>query len=214
MNKTKERYGFLIFFISMLIVTQLRWCDKFDYYKDIELRLSVAILFGALLYWVLGKFFDIFEERIANQKWQRVITDVSYTFSFSFLFVAFYQNNENLGVVIIFLSLIYLVKSNDKALKWLASFKNSNNFEVELDDTKEMPVLNIKGKHDPTDLVSFQYLCLDLSENFFKMKDKKFKEVQLDLKITNNSTEQIMPLIQAIANIHAVTLKSENITTA
>ena len=46
------------------------------------------------------------------------------------------------------------------------------------------------------------------------MKNKKFKEVQLDLQITNNSNEQIMPLIQAIANIHAVTLISENITTA
>jgi len=35
----------------------------------------------------------------------------------------------------------------------------------------------IKGKHDPDNLVDFQYLCVDLSEIFFEMKDKKNKEV-------------------------------------
>ena len=31
MTKTLERHGFLIFFISILMVTQLRWAEIYDY---------------------------------------------------------------------------------------------------------------------------------------------------------------------------------------
>ena len=77
---------------------------------------------------------------------------------------------------------------------------------------KEMPVLNIKGKHDPDNLVAFQYLCVDVSEVFFELKDKKNKEVQLDLQVTNTTNEQLLPLIRAIADSHGIELNSKNIT--
>jgi hypothetical protein len=161
------------------MVTQLRWAEIYNY-NNIAQRLSAAVLIGALLNWGLGNWLTSFEEQTETEKWQRRIKDISFTLSFSFLLVAFHQNGQ-LGGVIVFLFLIYLVKSNDKTLTWLTRFLNSKNFEVELDEKKEMPVLNIKGKHDPDNLVSFQYLCVNVSEVFFELKDKKNKEVQLDL---------------------------------
>ena len=46
------------------------------------------------------------------------------------------------------------------------------------------------------------------------MKDKKMKEVQLDLEIVDATNEEIMPLIQAIADQHGVSLKTFNQTTS
>ena len=210
MTKTLERHGLLIFFISILMVTQLRWAERINY-DDIAQRLSTAILVGTLLNWGLGKSLTSFEGQTENEKWQRRIKDISFTLSFSFLLVAFHQNGQ-LGGVIVFLFLIYLVKSNENTRTWLKRFLNSKNFEVELDEKKEMPVLNIKGKHDPDNLVSFQYLCVNVSEVFFELKDKKNKEVQLDLQVTNTTNEQLLPLIRAIADSHGIELNSKNIT--
>ncbi len=202
MTKTLERHGLLIFFISILMVTQLRWAERINY-DDIAQRLSAAMLVGTLLNWGLGEWLTSFEGQTENEKWQRRIKDISFTLSFSFLWVAFHQNGQ-LGGVIVFLFLIYLVKSNDKALTWLTRFLNSKNFEVELNETKEHPMVLIKGKHDPDNLVAFQYLCVDLSEIFFEMKKKNMNEVQLDLQITNVSNEEMLPLIRAIADSYGV----------
>ena len=206
MTKTLERHGLLIFFISILMVTQLRWAEIYDY-NDIAQRLSAAVLIGALLNWGLGKWLTSFEEQTETEKWQRRIKDISFTLSFSFLWVAFHQDGQ-LGGGIVFLFLIYLVKSNDKAITWLTRFLNSKNFEVELDETKEHPMVLIKGKHDPDNLVAFQYLCVDLSEIFFEMKKKKMNEVQLDLQVTNTTNEQLLPLIRAIADSHGIELNT------
>ena len=210
MTKTLERHGLLIFFISILMVTQLRWAERINY-DDIAQRLSAAMLVGTLLNWGLGKWLTSFEGQTENEKWQRRIKDISFTLSFSFLWVAFHQDGQ-LGGGIVFLFLIYLVKRNDKAITWLTRFLNSKNFEVELDETKEHPMVLIKGKHDPDNLVAFQYLCVDVSEVFFELKDKNNKEVQLDLQVTNTTNEQLLPLIRAIADSHGIELNSKNIT--
>jgi len=206
MTKTLERHGLLIFFISILMVTQLRWAEIYNY-NNIAQRLSAAVLIGALLNWGLGNWLTSFEEQTENEKWQRRIKDISFTLSFSFLWVAFHQDGQ-LGGGIVFLFLIYLVKSDDKAITWLTRFLNSKNFEVELDETKEHPMVLIKGKHDPDNLVAFQYLCVDLSEIFFEMKKKKMNELQLDLQVTNTTNEQLLPLIRAIADSHGIELST------
>ena len=109
MAHSLENHGFLIFFISILIVTQLRWAETYNY-NDIALRLSAAVLVGAMLNWVLKKWLDSLTEQIKTEKWQRRINDISFTLSFSFLWVAFHENGQ-LGGVIVLLFFIYQIKS-------------------------------------------------------------------------------------------------------
>ena len=78
MTKTLERHGLLIFFISILMVTQLRWAERINY-DDIAQRLSTAILVGTLLNWGLGNWLTSFEGQTENEKWQRRIKDISFT---------------------------------------------------------------------------------------------------------------------------------------
>ena len=206
MKEILERHGLLIFLISILMVTQLRWAERMDY-NDISQRLSAALLVGILLNWGLEKWLSKLAERSDAEKRQasltRRIKDISFTLSFSFIWVAFHMDAQ-LGGGIILLFIIYFFKSNDKARTWLSRFLNSKNFEVELDETQEVPTVKIKGKHDPDNLVAFQYLCVDLSEIFFEMKKKNMNEVQLDLQITNVSNEEMLPLIRAIADSYGV----------
>ena len=206
MTHSLENHGFLIFFISILIVTQLRWAETYNY-NDIALRLSAVVLVGAMLNWGLKKWFEGIAEQIKTEKWQRRIDNISFTLSFSFLWVAFHENGE-LGGGIVLLCIIYLIKSNDKARSWLSSFLKTKNFEVELDETKEHPIVIVKGKHDPDNLIAFQYLCIDLSEILYEMKTKKFKQLQLDLQVTNTTNNQLLPLIEAIADSHGIELNT------
>jgi len=206
MTKTLERHGLLICSISILMVTQLRWAESRNY-GDIAERLSATILLGTLLTWGLGKWLTSLEGQSENYKWQRRIKDISFTLSFSFLMVGFHQDGQ-LGGLIVFLFLIYLIKSKDKARTWLIRLLNSKNFEVELDETKEHLIVLIKGKHDPDNLVAFQYLCVDLSEIFFEMKGSRGREVRLDLQVNNTTNDQILPLIRAIADSHGIKLNT------
>ena len=206
MKEILERHGLLIFLISILMVTQLRWAERMDY-NDISQRLSAAILVGILLNWGLEKWLATLTEKQNPEKLIRKIKDLSFTLSFSFLWVGFHMDGQ-LGGGIVLLFIIYFFKSNDKARTWLTRFLNSKNFEVELDETKEHPMVLIKGKHDPDNLVAFQYLCVDLSEIFFEMKKKKMNEVQLDLQVTNTTNEQLLPLIRAIADSHGIELST------
>jgi hypothetical protein len=84
---------------------------------------------------------------------------------------------------------------------------------VELNETKDHSMILIKGKHDPDNLVAFQYLCVDLSEIFFALKGRRRKEIQLNLQVKNFTNEQLLQLIRSIADSHGVTLNSKNITT-
>ena len=206
MKEILERHGLLIFLISILMVTQLRWAERMDY-NDISQRLSAAILVGILLNWGSEKWLATLTEKQNPEKLIRKIKDLSFTLSFSFLWVGFHEDGQLLGGIIL-LFVIYLIKNNDKARNWLSSFLKSKNFEVELDETKEHPMVLIKGKHDPDNLVAFQYLCVDLSEIFFEMKKKKMNEVQLDLQVTNTTNEQLLPLIRAIADSHGIELST------
>ena len=206
MKEILERHGLLIFLISILMVTQLRWAERMDY-NDISQRLSAAILVGILLNWGLEKWLATLTEKQNPEKLIRKIKDLSFTLSFSFLWVGFHMDGQ-LGGGIVLLFIIYFFKSNDKARTWLTRFLNSKNFEVELDETKEHPIVLIKGKYDPDNLVAFQYLCVDLSEIFFEMKKKKMNEVQLDLQVTNTTNEQLLPLIRAIADSHGIELST------
>ena len=174
MIQNLERHGFLIFFISILMVTQLRWAENNEY-NDIAQRLAAAILVGVILNWGLKKWLKSHDGQINTEKWQNRMNDLSATLSFSFLWVAFHENGH-LGGGILLLFFIYLIKRNNKARRWLSGFLKSKNFEVELVETKEHPVVIVKGRYDPDNLFAFQSLCVDLSEIFFEMKPKKFKE--------------------------------------
>ena len=206
MKEILERHGLLIFLISILMITQLRWAERVDY-NDINQRLSAAILVGILLNWGLEKWLATLTEKQNPEKLIRKIKDLSFTLSFSFLLVGFHMDGQ-LGGGIVLLFIIYFFKSNDKASTWLSRFLNSKNFEVELDETQKLPTIKIKGKHDPDNLIAFQYLCVDISEIFFEMKDKKTKEVQLDLQASNTTNEQLLPLIRAIADSHGIELNT------
>jgi len=206
MTQNLERHGFLIFFISIVMVTQLRWAESNEY-NDIAQRLAAAILVGVILNWALKKWFESNADQIRSEKWQKRINDISFTFSFSFLWVAFHEN-DHLAVGILLLFIIYLIKSNDKAKSWLSGFIKTKNFDVELDETSEFPVVLVKGRHDPDNLVAFQYLCVDLSEIFFETKTKKYKEVTLSLEVTNVTNEKLLQLILAIAENQGIELKN------
>ena len=93
MIQNLDRHGFLIFFISIVMVTQIRWAESYNY-NDIAQRISASILVGAMLNWGLKNWLESNAEQRNTEKWQRRINDISFTLLFSFLSVAFHENGH------------------------------------------------------------------------------------------------------------------------
>ena len=73
--KFLENFGLYLFIVSLLIVSQLRWAQKFDY-DDIDMRITVCFIFSIIIYYALMKFLAL----------RRINTDnVSFALSFSIL---------------------------------------------------------------------------------------------------------------------------------
>ena len=99
MSHNSENHGFLIFFISTLIVTQLRWADSYNY-NDISQRIATAIIVGIVLNWGLKKLLEAYSDQIEKGNGQRKINDISFTLSFSFLWVAFHEDGQILAIMV------------------------------------------------------------------------------------------------------------------
>ena len=195
-TKYLERHGFLIFFSSLLITTQLRWAEIFNY-SDIGLRISGALLLAAVLNCSLLIIFKKLLIKKNKEKWNNQIKYISFSLSFSFLWPAFHNDSEYVVIALI-LFIIYFIKSNEKARAWLGRIMNTKTYEVELKEKGTGHMLIILGKHDPDNLLAFQHLCVDLAEVFFQLKKQNVTEVGLEVNVDKQGIKEIFPIINVL----------------
>ena len=73
--KFLENIGLYLFIVSLLIISQLRWAQKFDY-DDISLRITMCLILSIVIYYGIMKVLVL----------KRINTDnVSFALSFSVL---------------------------------------------------------------------------------------------------------------------------------
>ena len=93
MKKLKfiENNGIMFFLISIMIMFQLRWAEKFDY-DDIGLRITIAIILSISIFYVIKICIDKYI--IGNENLVKLTNDISFSLSFSIFLICFHSDNE------------------------------------------------------------------------------------------------------------------------
>ena len=99
--KFLENIGLYLFILSLLIVSQLRWAQKFDY-DDIDMRISICFIFSILIY--IGVMRILVTKRINT-------ANVSFALSFSILGI--YLSSEiGMIITVAIVVIVYFIKKD------------------------------------------------------------------------------------------------------
>ena len=98
--KFLENFGLYLFIVSLLIVSQLRWAEKFDY-DDIDLRITICFIFSTIIY------FGVMRILVAKR-----INSDNVSFALSFSILGIYSSSDiGLIITVAIVVIVYFIKN-------------------------------------------------------------------------------------------------------
>ena len=104
--KFLENFGLYLFIVSLLIVSQLRWAQKFDY-DDIDLRITICFILSIIIYYGVMKVLVL--KRINTH-------NASFALSFSVIGIYLRSDMGMLITLAIVVIVYFLKKSKSNSL--------------------------------------------------------------------------------------------------
>ena len=147
--KFLENIGLYLFIVSLLIVSQLRWAQKFDY-DDIDLRLTMCFILSIIIYYGVMKFLVF----------KRINSD-NVSFALSFSVVGIYLSTDigviiTLGIVVI----VYFIKKS-KSNSLFTDLWGESNYKIKF-DMKFSKLKIVNNNINEFNLFKFKYLLAEL----------------------------------------------------
>ena len=176
--KFLENIGLYLFIVSLLIISQLRWAQKFDY-DDISLRITMCLILSIVIYYGIMKFLVL----------KRINTDnVSFALSFSVLGI--YLSSE-IGMVITLaiVVIVYFIKKS-KSNSLFAEFWGENNYKIKF-DSKLRKLKIINNNINDLNLFRFKYLFVELINCIIACNEKNIKKIHIESEETNKINQII-----------------------
>ena len=165
--KFLENFGLYFFIVSLFIVSQLRWAEKFDY-DDIDLRITICFILSIIIYYGVM--------RILVAK--RINTDnVSFALSFSILGI---HLNSVIGMIITvaIVVIVYFIKKS-KSNSLFADFWGVNNYKIKFNSSMgKLQIIN----NNINDLNTFRYKYLfdELMNCIIACNEDNIKSIQIE----------------------------------
>ena len=116
--KFLENFGLYLFIVSLLIISQLRWAQKFDY-DDIDMRITICFIFSIIIFYAVMKVLVLKQVNSNN---------VSFALSFSILGI---YSSSDIGLIItvaIVVIVYFIKKSRNNSL--FEDFWGVNNYKI------------------------------------------------------------------------------------
>ena len=176
--KFLENIGLYLFIVSLLIISQLRWAQKFDY-DDISLRITMCLILSIVIYYGIMKFLVL----------KRINTDnVSFALSFSVLGI--YLSSE-IGMVITLaiVVIVYFIKKS-KSNSLFAEFWGENNYKIKF-DSKLRKLKIINNNINDLNLFRFKYLFVELINCIIACNENNIKKIHIESEETNKINQII-----------------------
>ena len=176
--KFLENIGLYLFIVSLLIISQLRWAQKFDY-DDISLRITMCLILSIVIYYGIMKFLVL----------KRINTDnVSFALSFSVLGI--YLSSE-IGMVITLaiVVIVYFIKKS-KSNSLFAEFWGENNYKIKF-DSKLRKLKIINNNINDLNLFRFKYLFVELINCISACNEDNINKIHIESEETNKINQII-----------------------
>jgi len=174
--KLLENFGLYLFIVSLLIVSQLRWAQKFDY-GDIDLRITICFIFSIIIYYAVMK--------VLVQK--RINTDnVSFALSFSILGI-YLSSDIGMIITLAIIVIVYFIKKSKNTTSLFADFWGVSNYKIKFDSKlSKLKIIN-NNINDLNDLniYRYKYLFAELMGCIIACNEDNIKKIQIESGETN-----------------------------
>jgi len=181
--KFLENIGLYLFIVSLLIVSQLRWAQKFDY-DDIDLRITICIILSIIVYCGVMKVLVL----------KRINTDnVSFALSFSVLGI-YLSSDIGMLITLSIVVIVYFIKKS-KSNSLFADFWGENNYKIKFDSNlSKLKIFN----NNINDLNTFRYKYLfgELMNCIIACNEDNIKSIQIESEETNKVNQIINKIFE------------------
>lgn len=193
-----ELTGIYIFFISLILATQIRWMKKSNKYDEIEIRLLLGFLAGIILSFIIIKLVEKVAHKY-HKDHESFLINLSIALSPGILFV-FGATNKTFriaGVIACVLVASYI---------WIKPFKDFINSLIYIEKFKgiltvegDKAVIEMKGVYGKANPQAMQAFISGLMINFFECSEMKMEEIKIDFsRLEERDETEIKPIIESI----------------
>ena len=161
--KFLENFRLYLFIVSLLIISQLRWAQKFDY-DDIDMRITICFIFSIIIY------FGVMRILVAK----RINSDnVSFALSFSILGI-YLSSYTGLIITLAIVVIVYFIKKS-KSNSLFADFWVVSNYKIQLDSSmRKLKIIN--SNINDLNLFRYKYLFAELINCIITCNEKNIKK--------------------------------------
>ena len=194
-----EQTGIYIFFISLMLYTQISWVKRYNKYTQLEARLFVVFIIGIILSFGVIALIKKIAVR-AHKDHEAILKNIAVALSPGIFFIFASKNKSFLivGFALCSLTALYI---------WVKPFRDFVKSVIYIDKFKSVliikdnrAVIEISGIYEKANLPALQSFLIDISVNLHECSERNIKEVKIDfsnLKETNDG--ELKQIIESIA---------------
>ena len=194
-----EKTGIYIFFISLLLYTQIKWMKRHNGLGELEIRLLLGFFAGMLIAFAITKLITKIANK-ADKDYEVFLNKLSVALSPGILFIFASAKEVFLAigaVLCIFTALYIWVKPFRNFIKHIIYIEKFKNILI-VENNKAL--INVEGTYEKANPEILQSFLIDLTINFNECCDMGIDEIKIKFSnLKEGGKEELKPIIESVA---------------
>lgn len=193
-----EQTGIYIFFISLFLFTQLNWMKQRNRYSEVELRLFLAFLAGAIISFIIIRLIERLIAKTGNRL-ETLQKDISLALSpgIFFLFASINKGFLLAAILCIPITLYIIVKPFKDFMDSIIYVEKFNGILLIQDNRA---VIDMKGIYERSNPKAMQYFLNELIISFYECSEQQIGEIKVDFSnLKERAENELKPVIESVA---------------
>jgi len=193
-----EQTGIYIFFISIILATQIDWVKRYNRFDEIGIRLFLGFLVGLILSIAIIKLIEKICHKF-NKDYETFLTKLSIALSPGILFLGGATNKtfRAAGIVSCVVLALYI---------WVKPFKDFINFLVYIEKFKGVltikdnkAMIDMRGVYERANPKAMHVFLTDLIISLYECSEMKIDEIKINFSnLEERSEEELKSIIEPI----------------
>lgn len=193
-----EQTGIYIFFISIMIATQIRLVKKHNRINELEIRLILGFLAGLILSFLIIKLIEKIARKY-HRDYESFLINLSIALSPGILFI-FGATNKNFRIAGVVLCVLFA------AYIWIKPFRDFINSLIYVEKFKgiliiegDKAIIDMRGVYKKADPKAMHAFLTDLTINLYECSEMKIDEIKIDFsKLEERDEQELKSIIESI----------------
>ncbi|MDP2682216.1 MAG: hypothetical protein Q8P28_05330 [Deltaproteobacteria bacterium] len=193
-----EQTGVYIFFISIILATQIRWVKRYNRFEGIEIRIILGFLAGLILSLVVIKLIEKICRKF-NKDYETFLSQLSIALSPGILFI-FGATNKTFriaGIISCVLVASYM---------WIKPFRDFIDSLIYIEKFKgiltvkgDKAIIDLCGIYEKANPKAMHAFLTDMLINFYECSEMNINEIKIDFSnLEERSEDELKSIIEPI----------------